>query len=106
MTEQSSEINLNASGWIREGSIPSWLHRQIISILKCGPIPKHIAIIMDGNRRYAREKHVPRQQGHLKGFDKLTEVKTVDSTPLILSMNHVTLERTGGLFRGKRLLSF
>ncbi|KAF6036171.1 DHDDS [Bugula neritina] len=36
-------------------------------------IPKHIAIIMDGNRRFAKQKYIARQQGHMKGFDKLTE---------------------------------
>ncbi|KAG2460685.1 DHDDS synthase, partial [Polypterus senegalus] len=40
---------------------------------KAGPMPKHIAFIMDGNRRYARKLHVERQQGHMHGFDKLAE---------------------------------
>ena len=32
-------------------------------------IPKHIAIIMDGNGRWAHEKSMPRSLGHKKGMD-------------------------------------
>ena len=34
-------------------------------------IPNHIAFIIDGNGRWAKLHHLPRSQGHLKGFDKL-----------------------------------
>ncbi|XP_078485066.1 dehydrodolichyl diphosphate synthase complex subunit DHDDS-like [Ciona intestinalis] len=51
-----------------------WYHRLYSSILKVGPIPKHLAFIMDGNRRYAVKKHVERIEGHSQGFDKLAEV--------------------------------
>jgi len=52
----------------------SWIHRFCTKVLKCGPIPKHVAIIMDGNRRFAKKNSMDRAEGHLKGFDKLTEV--------------------------------
>ncbi|KAH3738332.1 hypothetical protein DPMN_044966 [Dreissena polymorpha] len=52
----------------------TWLHRMCGRILKSGPIPKHIAIIMDGNRRFAKKNSMERAEGHLKGFDKLAEV--------------------------------
>lgn len=39
-----------------------------------GPVPKHIAIIMDGNRRFARELGIEPTKGHLRGKDKLEEV--------------------------------
>jgi undecaprenyl diphosphate synthase len=32
-------------------------------------IPKHIAIIMDGNGRWAKQRHMPRTYGHKKGVD-------------------------------------
>jgi undecaprenyl diphosphate synthase len=37
-------------------------------------IPKHIAIIMDGNRRWAKEKKLPSSIGHTKGANTLTNI--------------------------------
>lgn len=34
-------------------------------------MPKHIAIIMDGNRRWAKQKNLPSQAGHKKGAEVL-----------------------------------
>jgi len=34
----------------------------------------HLGIIMDGNRRWARSQGLSPQQGHKKGYDKLSEV--------------------------------
>lgn len=37
-------------------------------------IPKHIALIPDGNRRWAREKGLPTFEGHRRGFDRVKEL--------------------------------
>ncbi|KAJ1987763.1 cis-prenyltransferase [Dimargaris cristalligena] len=50
------------------------LRRLFMDVLRQGPIPRHAAFIMDGNRRYARNLGVATQEGHLKGFRKLEEV--------------------------------
>jgi tritrans,polycis-undecaprenyl-diphosphate synthase [geranylgeranyl-diphosphate specific] len=43
--------------------------------VRAGGIPEHVAIIMDGNRRYAREvMGEEASQGHVKGKDKFEEV--------------------------------
>ena len=39
-----------------------------------GPMPKHIAIIMDGNRRYARELGLETREGHMAGKEKIRDV--------------------------------
>ncbi|XP_036873723.1 dehydrodolichyl diphosphate synthase complex subunit DHDDS isoform X1 [Manis javanica] len=58
--------------WIKEGELSLW-ERFCANIIKAGPMPKHIAIIMDGNRRYARKCQVEQQEGHSQGFNKLAE---------------------------------
>ena len=42
--------------------------------IRGGLIPKHIAIIMDGNRRFARQIGMSTKEGHTRGKDKLEEV--------------------------------
>ena len=52
----------------------SWIRSLSCSILKTGRIPRHVAIIMDGNRRFARKMQYNRVfLGHVQGFDKLLE---------------------------------
>jgi undecaprenyl diphosphate synthase len=47
---------------------------------KLGPLrgeklpPKHIAIIMDGNGRWAKSKHLPRSSGHQRGVQSVRKV--------------------------------
>ncbi|MBO8430627.1 undecaprenyl diphosphate synthase family protein, partial [Spirochaetes bacterium] len=44
--------------------------QEIIDIVKNTKL-RHIAIIMDGNRRWAKEKNLPSAFGHKKGVDAL-----------------------------------
>lgn len=41
------------------------------------PVPKHIAIIMDGNGRWARGKTLPRIAGHREGVNSVREITRV-----------------------------
>jgi undecaprenyl diphosphate synthase len=38
-------------------------------LLKSGPIPRHVGIIMDGNGRWAKLRNIPRSEGHKAGAD-------------------------------------
>lgn len=42
--------------------------------ISAGKMPQHIAIIMDGNGRWAKKRMMPRVYGHKKGVDALREV--------------------------------
>src|SRR4030043_2176682 len=39
-------------------------------------LPRHIAIIMDGNGRWAKKKNLNRISGHIKGVDAVREIVT------------------------------
>lgn len=40
----------------------------LIQVLASGPVPKHVAFVMDGNRRYARMNNQKVIQGHSEGY--------------------------------------
>ena len=53
----------------------TWYERFLLRVIDCGEIPEHIAIIMDGNRRYARKMHYETvTEGHHMGAEKLKEM--------------------------------
>ncbi|MBQ3502698.1 MAG: di-trans,poly-cis-decaprenylcistransferase [Clostridia bacterium] len=37
-------------------------------------IPNHICFIIDGNGRWAKQRHLPRSQGHIKGAEKMEKM--------------------------------
>lgn len=46
----------------------------ILAILSAGPVPRHVAFVMDGNRRYARQHQKEIREGHADGFLALRRV--------------------------------
>tara|TARA_B100000941_G_scaffold256335_1_gene205568 strand:+ start:2176 stop:2922 length:747 start_codon:yes stop_codon:yes gene_type:complete len=53
-----------------------------------GNMPKHIAIIMDGNGRWARFKNLPRAAGHKEGINSVREIVRVCGE---IRVSHLTL---------------
>ena len=41
---------------------------------KSQALPKHLGFIVDGNRRWARERNLPTLEGHRKGFNKVEKI--------------------------------
>ena len=39
-----------------------------------GPVPRHVAVIMDGNGRWAQRRNLPRLQGHSAGISNIRPV--------------------------------
>jgi undecaprenyl diphosphate synthase len=56
--------------WIPPGSPDEALARQV----NFDQLPAHIAIIMDGNGRWAAQRHLPRVEGHRAGIDSVRDV--------------------------------
>jgi undecaprenyl diphosphate synthase len=44
------------------------------AVPEVGEVPRHVAIIMDGNGRWARKRFMPRVAGHKRGVDTLRRV--------------------------------
>lgn len=47
---------------------------RINEVKNSGVIPKHVAIIMDGNGRWAKQKGLPRVAGHRQGIKTVREI--------------------------------
>src|SRR5829696_8922730 len=56
--------------WIPTGGPEEALTRQV----EFDRLPRHVAIIMDGNGRWAGERHLPRVEGHRAGVDSVRDV--------------------------------
>ncbi|VDN15372.1 unnamed protein product [Dibothriocephalus latus] len=54
----------------------SLIQKFALNVLKQGVLPKHVAFIMDGNRRFAANRGLQKSEGHRSGFSKLTETIT------------------------------
>ena len=52
------------------------------------PVPRHVAFIMDGNGRWARQRGLPRIEGHRQGVEA---VRTVLETAWELGIRQITL---------------
>jgi undecaprenyl diphosphate synthase len=53
-----------------------------------GKIPKHLAIIMDGNGRWAKSRLLPRVAGHKEGINSVREITRISGE---IGVNYLTL---------------
>ncbi len=55
---------------VEAGSAEEALARQV----NFARLPQHIAVIMDGNGRWAAQRHLPRVEGHRAGIDSVRDI--------------------------------
>ncbi|KAF2690184.1 Undecaprenyl diphosphate synthase [Lentithecium fluviatile CBS 122367] len=69
------------SKWLASFPPFAWAVRELrellIGALRQGPVPQHVAFVMDGNRRFARERHIETVEGHNMGSEALARILEV-----------------------------
>jgi undecaprenyl diphosphate synthase len=70
--------------WIPKGGADEALARQV----QMDRLPRHVAIIMDGNGRWAGRRHLPRVEGHRAGIES---VRSVLEASARLGLEYLTL---------------
>lgn len=73
-------------GW---DAVQSEAEQRLQELLRqCRRLPRHVAIIMDGNGRWALERGLPRVEGHRQGIQSVREVVQVATS---VGIPYVTL---------------
>jgi tritrans,polycis-undecaprenyl-diphosphate synthase [geranylgeranyl-diphosphate specific] len=67
--ESSPYLSHAVAGALRESA-----ERQLLERVRDAPVPRHLAIIMDGNRRFAFAHGEDVAEGHFQGKEKLEEL--------------------------------
>ncbi|WP_427016673.1 isoprenyl transferase [Pseudarthrobacter sp. P1] len=55
------------------GLLYGYYERRLARALEHDKVPNHIGVMVDGNRRWARQFNAPTRQGHQAGADKILE---------------------------------
>lgn len=67
--------------WFLQSPPVEWgighIRELLIGALRQGPIPQHVAFVMDGNRRFARNHRIETVEGHNLGFEALAKVSSI-----------------------------
>jgi len=74
----------NLEGFIEPGSEED----SLVEALDFARLPRHIAIIMDGNGRWAKLRNLPREEGHKAGAKSVQEVVEICAR---LGIDYLTL---------------
>lgn len=62
--------------------------QQELQHLRLDRLPRHVAIIMDGNGRWAQQRGLPRTEGHKRAKET---VRTIVETSRELGLSYLTL---------------
>ena len=69
LSDQDGNRQYLCDGFIEMSSNSSTLSAEAQANL-----PRHVAVIMDGNGRWAKARHLPRIEGHRRGADSAREI--------------------------------
>jgi short-chain Z-isoprenyl diphosphate synthase len=65
-------------GSVDDVTLPGLLYglyeRRLMASLEPGSIPRHVGVMLDGNRRWARQLGATASEGHRKGADKIQDL--------------------------------
>ncbi|MEO8036919.1 MAG: polyprenyl diphosphate synthase, partial [Acidobacteriota bacterium] len=53
---------------------PGSIEETLLEKIDLSRLPRHIAVIMDGNGRWAKSRHLPRVEGHRAGISSVREI--------------------------------
>lgn len=56
------------------GAFRDATERRLLQMVRGAPVPRHLAIIMDGNRRFASSHGMLIEDGHVRGKEKLEDL--------------------------------
>ena len=68
---ETQALNARAT---KDNSNPLVSLQDYVDHLRSGPVPVHVAIIMDGNGRWAKQRKRPRVDGHREGINSVREI--------------------------------
>ncbi|MCJ1312189.1 cis-prenyltransferase [Agyrium rufum] len=67
--------------WLLQSPPVEWVMLQlrelVLGALRQGPVPQHIAFVMDGNRRFAKKQQIETVEGHNMGIEALARILEV-----------------------------
>ena len=61
---------------------------ELVAEVKKNSLPQHIAIIMDGNGRWAKSKNLPRIKGHFEGTNAVKRIVKISGE---IGLNYLTI---------------
>ena len=59
---------------VRKLAEPGSIEETLLEKIELQRLPRHIAVIMDGNGRWARARSLPRVEGHRAGIAAVREI--------------------------------
>lgn len=71
---------------------PQRINNFLSNVVQNGPVPEHIAFIMDGNRRYAKRHGMKTIIGHYRGAEALDNVKAPISDSCLIQLREITVD--------------